>query len=99
MKVEPQQEHQWLQQLVGNWTFEVEAMMAPGKPPEKSTGTDRCRSLGGLWVLCEGEGQMPGEGGASHQSVMTLGYDPRRQRFVGTFIASMMTHLWLYDGT
>lgn len=30
---------------------------------------------------------------------MTLGYDPKTQRFVGTFIASMMTHLWPYNGT
>ena len=30
---------------------------------------------------------------------MTLGYDPRSKRFVGTFVASMMTHLWLYNGT
>ena len=30
---------------------------------------------------------------------MTLGYDPQKQRFVGTFVASMMTHLWSYDGT
>ena len=29
---------------------------------------------------------------------MTLGYDPARKRFVGTFIGSMMTHLWVYDG-
>jgi hypothetical protein len=31
-------------------------------------------------------------------SIMTLGYDPARKRFVGTFVGSMMTHLWLYDG-
>jgi hypothetical protein len=30
---------------------------------------------------------------------MTLGYDPARGKFVGTFVASMMTHLWVYEGT
>jgi len=29
---------------------------------------------------------------------MTLGYDPQKKRYVGTFIGSMMTHLWVYDG-
>ena len=29
---------------------------------------------------------------------MTLGYDPAKKAFVGTFIGSMMTHLWVYDG-
>jgi hypothetical protein len=30
---------------------------------------------------------------------MTLGYDAARKRYVGTFIGSMMSHLWLYDGS
>jgi hypothetical protein len=29
---------------------------------------------------------------------MTLGYDPVKKRYVGTFIGSMMTHMWVYDG-
>jgi hypothetical protein len=32
-------------------------------------------------------------------SIMTLGYDPQAKRFVGTFIASMMTYLWIYNGS
>ncbi len=96
MKVEPQKEHQWLERLVGEWRYESEAPMEPGKPPTKHTGTESVRSLGGVWVLCEGRGEMPGGGTAT--MIMTLGYDPVRQRYVGTFIGSMMTHLWLYDG-
>ena len=30
--------------------------------------------------------------------MMSLGFDPQKGRFVGTFIGSMMTHLWIYDG-
>jgi hypothetical protein len=29
---------------------------------------------------------------------MTLGFDPAKGRFVGTFVASMMHHLWIYEG-
>lgn len=96
MKVEAQKEHQWLQKLVGEWTFEGACSMGPDQPEMQSTGSDSVRSLGGLWVLCEGRGEMPG--GDSCTTVMTLGYDPQKKRFVGTFIASMMTYLWLYDG-
>jgi hypothetical protein len=39
---------------------------------------------------------MPGGGPAT--TVMTLGYDPQKKRYVGTWIGSMMTHLWVYDG-
>jgi hypothetical protein len=96
MKMEPQKEHQWLQKLVGEWTCESEAIMEPGKPPEKWKATESVRSLGGLWTLGEGTGETPGGGAAT--TMMTLGYDPQKKRFVGTFIASMMTHLWIYDG-
>lgn len=97
MHSEPQPEHQWLQQLVGEWTVESEALMEPGKPPETFTGSERVRSLGGLWVVLEGQVEMPGVGTGT--TMMSLGYDPETQRYVGTWIGSMMTHLWLYDGS
>lgn len=97
MAVEPQQEHQWLARLVGEWTYEMEAEAEPGDPPIRDTGSESVRSLGGVWFLCEATGQMPD--GTPATSLMTLGYDPTRQRFVGTFLGSMMTYLWVYDGT
>lgn len=96
MKTEPQDEHQWLQKLVGEWTYETEAMMGPDQPPEKSTGTENVRSLGGLWIVAEGQGEMPGCGAVT--MMITLGYDPQKQRYVGTWVGSMMTYLWVYDG-
>jgi Protein of unknown function (DUF1579) len=97
MKAEPQQEHHWLDRLVGEWTYEGEASMGPDQPPAKNRGVEVVRSLGGLWTIGEGEGEMP-EGGTA-RTVMTLGYDPKAGRFVGTFIASMITHLWIYSGS
>lgn len=93
---EPQQEHRWLQRLVGEWTVESEMSMGPDQPPLSSTGRETVRSLGGLWTIGEGSGQVPG--GSVNESVMTLGYDPQAKRFVGTFIASMMAYLWPYEG-
>jgi hypothetical protein len=93
----PQPEHAWLQQLVGEWTYENEASMGPGQPPMKMQGTESVRSLGGLWVLCEGQGTTPG--GSPATMIITLGYDPQKKRFVGTFVGSMMTYLWIYDGS
>ncbi len=59
MKPEPQKEHEWLQRFVGEWTFEGEATMEPGKPPAKFSGTESVRSLGGFWILAEGQGEVP----------------------------------------
>lgn len=97
MHVEPQKEHQWLQRLVGDWTFETEILMSPDQPPEKCHGTESVRSIGDVWVQGEGRGEMPGAGIGITQ--MTLGYDPAKGRFVGTFIGSMMTNLWVYEGS
>ncbi|HEU4455023.1 MAG TPA: DUF1579 domain-containing protein [Longimicrobium sp.] len=93
MKPQAHKEHHWLQRFVGEWTYEGEASMGPGQPAEKYSGTESVRSLEGIWTLCEGRD----ESGTS-SSVMTLGYDPARGRFVGTYVTGMMTHLWLYDG-
>jgi len=95
-RAEPQKEHQWLTKLVGEWTTEGEASLGPDQPPHKSTGIEKVRSLGGLWYVAEGEGEMPG--GGAETTMMTLGYDPQRRRYIGTWIGSMMTHLWVYDG-
>lgn len=96
MMAEPQKEHGWLERLVGEWAYEAEAVMAPGQPPVKSEGTESVRSLGGRWVVGEGRGECPG-GGPAH-TMLTIGYDPARKRFVGTWVGSMMAHLWVYDG-
>lgn len=96
-KAEPQKEHRWLQKLVGDWTFEGEAPPGPDMPPEKFTGTERVRPIGDLWVVAEGKGDAPGAGDV-HTSMMTLGYDPKKGRFVGTWLGSIMAYLWVYEG-
>ena len=96
MNTEPQKEHQWLQKLVGEWTYESDGPATPGQPPAKCTGTESVRSLGGFWVLADGQGEMPGGGAAT--MILTLGYDRTKKRYVGTWVGSMMDHLWVYEG-
>jgi hypothetical protein len=91
MNAEQLAQHQWLQRLVGEWTWESPM---GGKVHR---GAERVRSLGGVWVICEGKSAPP-EGGTA-ETIMTLGYDPQKGRFVGTFLGSMMTNLWIYDGS
>jgi hypothetical protein len=96
MNVEPQKQHQWLDRFIGEWTWESECSMGADRAPTRTIGTEVVRSLGGLWIIAEGEG---GQNGSSGRTVITLGYDPQSDRYVGTFIASMMTHLWIYNGS
>lgn len=97
MFAKPQSEHAWLDQLVGQWEAESACQMEPDQPPQTTKGRLTCRSLGGLWLIGEGEGE--GLDGSTWSSILTLGFDPARQHYIGTFIASMMTHLWPYRGT
>lgn len=94
MEAELQKEQRWLERLVGEWTTEMEAAMKPGDPPETFTGTESVRSLDGVWVLCEGR---PSGGGST--TIMTLGYDTAKGRYVGSFIGSMSTYMWIYEGS
>jgi hypothetical protein len=93
---EPTKEHEWLKQFVGEWESELEAFMEPGKPTVKSKGTEVCRAIGGLWVIGEGKRDM---GGMTYSHLLTLGYDPEKKKYIGTWIDSMLNYMWKYEGT
>lgn len=97
MKANPQKQHEWLKRLVGEWAYEVESPTGPGQPECKLRGTETVRMLGDLWVICEGRGEMPG--GEIGHMMMTVGYDPAKERYVGCWIGSMMSFMWVYEGT
>lgn len=92
----PAKEHQWLNQFVGQWESEVEITMAPGQPPLKTKGAENCRSIGGFWLISEGKSEM---GGALFEHLMTLGFDPAKQKYTGTWVDSMSSYQWKYEGT
>jgi hypothetical protein len=94
---QPVKEHQWLQQFVGEWDTQTEINM-PGMPaPIKAQGTETVRSIGGFWIVGEGTSTMEGMG--TMTGIVTLGYDPEKQKYLGTWIDSMTSTLWKYEGT
>ncbi len=93
---EPTKEHQWLGRLVGDWTWSHDVPATGDTRVTHLVGTETYRAVGPLWVLGEAVGPTP-DGGAS-VSLMTLGWDPTKSRFVGTWIGSSMPYLWVYDG-
>lgn len=92
---QPQKEHRWLEQLVGTWACTSRMSAGPGAPLETLEGSETVRSLGGLWFVAESVSSMPG--GTMGTMVMTLGYDPDKGCYVGTWIGSMMNWLCIYD--
>lgn len=93
---QPQQEHAWLMKFVGDWTAEIDVLKEPGAPPERSRGTESVRAIGGFWIVAENHATYQDK---PFSGIMTLGYDPDRKRYVGTWVDSMTSHLWTYSGT
>jgi len=89
-KIHP--EHEWLAQFVGEWVSGADASGKPSDCPSKEVG----RMIGGIWLLLEGAGEMPGFPEFRYQ--MTLGFDAAKGRFVGTWVGSMSGNFWIYDG-
>lgn len=96
MQMKPEPQHRWLLRLIGDWKSEGKAGDEPGMPDVQFEATETFRAIGELWV--QGEGRMKMPDGAFATTQMTLGYDATRKRFAGTWIGSMMSHLWIYDG-
>ncbi|WP_245413656.1 DUF1579 domain-containing protein [Mangrovicella endophytica] len=93
---QPQAEHRWLEQLVGDWTATMDEPTDCAPDATGVTWNEHVRSLEGLWVMAEGHGTMAGDTPVT--TVMMLGFDPARNCYVGSFVGSMMTHQWVYEG-
>jgi len=91
----PQAEHEWLQQFVGEWESKTESHLDPDREPEISTAVERIRPLGRFWIVNEIDAVMFG---APFHGIQTLGYDPKKKTFVGTWVDSVSSFVWTYQG-
>lgn len=91
----PTPEHDWLQRFVGEWVSEGEAFMAPDQPPVKLQGIEKVRSLG-FWVVGEITSTLEH---FPYQQVYTIGYNPTSKKYVGSVVDTMMSHMWLNEGS
>ena len=91
---QPMPEHAWLQRLVGDWDLDIEMPIGPGQPPMRSRGSDSSQMVGGFWLVSEGKNN-----DFPYVCRLTLGYDVRSRRYVGTWLDSMSGHLWHYTGS
>jgi len=92
----PTRHHAWLQQLVGEWTTEGEMIMGPDQPAMTNTGSESVRAVGGHWIISENKSEVLGE---PFTGIMTLGYDTRKNHYIGTWIDSMTDYMWTYEGS
>ena len=96
MQAEATKEHAWLKKLAGEWAFVSECPAGPDGAPMRSEGRESVRMVGELWAVGEMTGEMPD--GKPMTAILTLGFDPAKGTFVGTWIGSPMTHMFVYEG-
>ena len=92
---EPQKEHEWLKQFVGEWDS-VSMAASPGQPEMECKGTMSAHMLGGFWVVNESKANVMG---SEINSIQTIGYNTEKNKYVGTWVDSAFNHMWHYEGT
>jgi hypothetical protein len=88
---------EFLRGLAGEWSVESEARLGPGLDPVRSEARESARLIGGKWLVAEGSGVTPN--GQPFTSILTLGPGSSGEGFVGTWIDSMQSHMWVYSGS
>ena len=97
MGTKPVAEHEWLQNLVGEWRVESEMVMGPNGEIARSEGTESVRSVGGLWAVGDGRGTMPD--GTPLTMMNGIGYDVSFKEYRAFWLMSASSHLWKSVGT
>lgn len=93
----PTKFHEYLKQFEGAWDAVSKFQMQPGQPPVESKGSEVAKlTSGGLWLVFEYKGDMFGQPFTGHG---VMGYDTQKKKFVGTWVDSMATGLFLSEGT
>ncbi|MDZ4658566.1 MAG: DUF1579 domain-containing protein [Bythopirellula sp.] len=92
----PQQEHKFLEKFVGEWDSKMEASGMPGQPAMECQGVHKAKMMGPFWIVSAGNSKMMGQ---PMESIMQLGFDPKKKKYVGTWSDSISDHMWQYEGT
>lgn len=93
----PGSPHQLLAGMAGSWTTSTRCWMEPGKPPLASAGScEQKMILGGRFLRQEYRGDMMG---TPFTGIGVTGYDNHKQIYVSTWMDSMNTSIFVFEGT
>jgi hypothetical protein len=92
----PSAGHKALEPVVGTWDAKMTMWMAPGAPPQESTGTGENKwVLGGRFVEQRYEGNFMGQ---PFSGVGYTGYDNFKKKYVATWMDTMGTMIMVSQG-
>ena len=91
---QPTAEHGLLMEMVGTWNVDCSYFMGPGEPM-RTQAQETIEPVGGFWTVSLFESLFMG---APFAGRATMGYDPQKGKWVGTWIDSMMPHMFVMEG-
>jgi uncharacterized protein affecting Mg2+/Co2+ transport len=91
----PGPEQELLKKEAGVWDASVETMMPDGNK-DVSKGVETNTLLGGLWLISDYKGALGPQDFSGHG---VMGYDPKKQKYVGTWVDTMSTTLAVVEET
>ncbi|MFZ7124821.1 MAG: DUF1579 domain-containing protein [Desulfobacterales bacterium] len=93
----PGEPHKMLGKLAGSWNTRTLGWMDPDQPPMEGTGTcEQKMLLGGRYLQQEYASEMMG---TPFAGINLIGYDNYTRKYVSTWIDSMSTGIYYFEGT
>lgn len=94
--MKPGKEHEFLKDMEGTWDAEMKFQI-PGAAEQTSKGTETVVLVGGFWAVFDIKfADMMGGPWHGHG---TIGYDPVKKKYVGSFVHSMAPFMSIGEGT
>jgi len=89
--------HKMLAKWVGSWITRTRVWMEPDKPPSEGTGACEQKMIfDGRYLQQEYTGEMMG---SPFTGANIIGYDNHTKKYVSTWIDSMSTGIYYFEGT
>jgi uncharacterized protein DUF1579 len=91
----PGKEHELLKQLEGKWDVTGKFIMDPANPMEIKGTDSATMDLNGFWLKSHFKGEFLGQ---KFEGRSMMGYSPFKKKYVGSWVDSMMPHLFVNEG-
>jgi hypothetical protein len=93
----PGEHHAHMKQMVGTFDVEMDMVMAPGAPPQKTKGVQKSQMmLDGRYLHGDYTGDMMG---MPFHGMSLMGYDNQKKKYFSAWVDSMSTGLLVFEGT
>lgn len=93
---QPSEEHKLLQEDVGTWKAEMKIWMPGADEPMTAEGEEVNEMFGPFWVISKFKADMMGQ---PFEGRAAMGYDPVKEKYIGTWFDTMNPHMSFMEGT